>query len=110
MSIRSKFVLKRKMKYSQEYEVVDFEDGTKGRDKGAIMWICITSDTNKLFSVTPKNITYDERYSLFKEAMYDNKNGFNNKFKGRMLTVEYEDLSKDKVPLRAKSIGFREHI
>ena len=110
MSIRSKFVLKRKMKYSQEYEVVDFEDGTKGRDKGAIMWICITSDTNKLFSVTPKNITYDERYSLFKEAMHDNKNGFNNKFKGRMLTVEYEDLSKDKVPLRAKSIGFREHI
>lgn len=110
MSIRSKYVLKRKMTYSDEFEVVDFDQGKKGKDKGAIMWILKTHDTNKKFNATPKNITYEERYKLFKEANADNKNGFKNKFKGRLMTIEYEDLSKDKIPLRAKSIGFREHI
>ena len=108
MSIRSKFVLKRKMTYSDEFEVVGFEEGIKGRDIGAILWICKTPVTNKLFSVTPKNITYDERYKLFKEASTEKI--FDEKFKGRMMTVEYEDLSKDQIPLRAKAIGFREHI
>ena len=102
------------MTYSDEFEVVDFEQGTKGRDKGAIMWVCktnqATNGTNKLFSVTPKNTTYEERYKAFKEANANNKKGFNTKFKGRMMTVEYEDLSKDNVPLRAKAVGFREHI
>jgi ATP-dependent DNA ligase len=110
MSIRSKYVLKRKMTYSDEYEVVDFDQGSKGRDKGAIMWICKTHNTDKLFRVTPKNTTYDERYKTFKDANANNKKGFINKFKGRMMTVEYEDLSKDGVPLRAKAVGFREHI
>jgi ATP-dependent DNA ligase len=110
MTIRSKYVLKRKMTYSDEFEVVDFDQGKKGRDKEAIMWILKTHGTNKLFSATPKNITYEERYKLYKDAMVDNKKGFKNKFKGRMMTVEYEDLSKDEIPLRAKSIGFREHI
>lgn len=107
-TIRSKFVLKRKMTYSDEFEVVDFTQGKKGRDKGAIIWICKTHDTNKEFNVTPKNITYSERYKLFKSA--NEKDGFKKKYKGRMMTVEYEDLSKDKIPLRAKSNGFREHI
>lgn len=110
MGIRSKFVLKRKMTYSDEFEVVDFGQGTKGKDKGAIMWILKTHDTNKTFSATPKDTTYDKRYELFKEANADDKKGFINKYKGRMMTIEYEDLSKDKIPLRAKSIGFREHI
>lgn len=110
MTIRSKFVLKRKMTYSDEFEVVDFDQGKKGRDKGAIMWILKTHKTNKKFNATPKNTTYEERYKLYKEAISDNKKGFNDKYKGRMMTIEYEDLSKDEIPLRAKSIGFREHI
>jgi ATP-dependent DNA ligase len=108
MSIRSKFVLKRKMTYADEFEVVGFEQGTKGRDIGAILWICKTPKTKKIFSVTPKNITYEERYKLFKEASKANQ--FDENFKGRMMTIEYEDLSLDEIPLRAKSIGFREHI
>jgi ATP-dependent DNA ligase len=110
MNIRSKFVLKRKMTYSDEFEVVGFDQGTKGRDKGAIIWICKTHDTNKLFNVTPKNTTYEDRYRLFKESNENNKKGFANKFKGRLMTVEYEDLSRDNIPLRAKATGFREHI
>ena len=106
MSIRSKFVLKRKMTYDAEFEVIDFTQGTNGRDKGAIIWILKTHDTDKIFHATPKNITYSERYKLYKDAT----NNFCKKYKGRMMIIEYEDLSKDKVPLRAKSIGFREHI
>lgn len=105
--IRSKFVLKRKMKFTDEYEVIGFTDGKKGRDVGAILWICQTVD-GKQFNTTPKNITYAERYKLFKEA--STKKGFEKKYKGRMMTVEYEDLSKDKIPLRAKAVGFREHV
>jgi ATP-dependent DNA ligase len=110
MSIRSKFVLKRKMTYSDEYEVVGFEQGTKGRDKGAIIWQCQTKKPHKIFSATPKNITYEERYALYKKSINNNNAGFNKNFKGRMMTVEYEDLSKSNVPLRAKAVGFRDHI
>jgi len=109
-SIRSKFVLKRKASFTDEFEVIGFTQGTKGKDKGAIIWILKTHNTNKTFNSTPKNITYEERYKLFKSANANNKQGFDNKYKGRMMTIEYEDLSKDKVPLRAKSVGFREHI
>ena len=110
--IRSKYVLKRKKRYSNEYELVDFKQGERGRDVGAILWVLKTIDTNgdeHEFSATPKNITYEERYELFKK-LNTNKNIFNKKYKGRMMTVEYEDLSKKNVPLRAKSIGFREHL
>ena len=110
MFIRSKFVLKRKMTYSDEYEVVGFDQGTKGRDKGAIIWQCQTEAPHKKFNATPKNITYEERYELYKKSVKNNNTGFNKNFKGRMMTVEYEDLSKSNVPLRAKAVGFRDHI
>ena len=109
-SIRSKFVLKRKMTYDDEFEVVGFTEGAKGKDKGAIIWICETKNTKKQFRATPKNITNEERYKLFKLASENKGAGFDKLYKGRMMTVEYEDLSKDEVPLRAKAIGFREHI
>jgi ATP-dependent DNA ligase len=109
-SIRSKYVLKRKMTYDDEFEVVGFKEGIKGHDKGAIIWICKTHNTNKTFSAPPKNITYDERYKLFELASKNDGKGFDKLYKGRMMTVEYEDLSKSEVPLRAKAIGFREHI
>jgi hypothetical protein len=107
MSIRSKFVLKRKMKYSNEYELIGFTEGKKGKDKGAILWILKTEDNNE-FHATPKNMTYKERISMYSDCIKDNN--FIEKYKGRMMTIEYEDLSKDGIPLRAKSVGFREHI
>ena len=108
-TIRSKFVLKRKMTYDAEFEVVGFTQGKKGHDKGAIIWICKTPDTEKEFNATPKNISYEERYELFKKASSDDGKGFKKKYNGRQMTIEYEDLSKDKIPLRAKAVGFREH-
>lgn len=111
-TIRSKFVLKRKAKFTDEFEVVGFKQGTKGRDKGAIIWILKTKSTDgtdKLFFATP-NITYEERYKLYKKAVANNRKDFDKYFMGRMMTIEYEDLSKDDIPLRAKSINFRGHL
>ena len=110
--IRSSFVLKRKKRYSNEYELIDFKQGTKGRDIGAILWVLKTIDSQKkehIFNATPKNITYKERYELFTK-LDNNKDIFNKNYKNRMMTIEYEDLSKNNVPLRAKSIGFRDYL
>lgn len=105
--LRSKGLLKLKMRYSDEFELVGFTEGTKGRDKGAIMWICQTKDGKKTFHATPKNTTLKKRYAMFKKITEDGD--FDKKYKGRMMTIEYEDLSKDGVPLRAKSVGFRDY-
>jgi DNA ligase-1 len=102
--MRSKDLVKMKPKFTDEYKVVDFTDGKRGKDKGAIIWICETKDEEQ-FNVTPKDITYEERYKLFDIC---NKN-FNKKYKNRMLTVEYEDLSKLGVPQRAKAVAFRDY-
>jgi ATP-dependent DNA ligase len=104
--LRSHDLLKLKMRYDSEFELVGFTEGTKGRDKGAIMWICKTSNGTE-FHVTPKNTTLKDRYELFKKITQD-KN-FNQEYKGRLMTIEYEDLSKDGVPLRAKSVGIRDY-
>ena len=54
------------------------------------------------FKVTPKG-SINERQELYNDAL---KN-FKTKYFGRMLTVEYEEVSESNVPLRAFSVGFR---
>ena len=102
--MRSKDLVKLKPKFTDEYEVVGYTEGSKGKDKGAILWVCQTEDGLE-FNVTPKDITYAERYELFTDA----EENFETKYKGRMLTVEYEDLSKTGVPQRAKALTFRDY-
>lgn len=102
--MRSNDLVKMKQKFSDEYEVVGYTEGKRGKDKGAIIWICKTKN-NERFNVTPKNITYEERKELFINA----ENNFEKKYLGRMITVEYEDLSKKNVPQRAKALTFRDY-
>lgn len=101
--LRSRKVLKLKKRFSKEYPVVGFEQGTKGRDVGAILWTVDVGE--KTLTLQPKNMTLKERKEIYSDAL---KN-FADKYEGRMMTVEYEDLSKDLVPLRAKAAGFREN-
>ncbi len=105
--LRSKEVLKIKARYSSEYKVVDFKEGSKGRDKGAIIWVCVT-ENGRQFNVTPKDVTYEWRYCMFTKLSKGGGKVFKNKYEGRMITVEYEDLSKDGIPLRAKALSFRD--
>jgi len=102
--LRSNDLVKMKPKFTDEFEIVDYDQGSKGKDRGAIIWVCKTTD-GVHFNVTPKDMTYEERYNLFNEA----EENFDNKFLSRMLTVEYEDLSNTGVPLRAKALTFRDY-
>jgi ATP-dependent DNA ligase len=102
--LRSKDLIKMKPKFTDEFKVINYTQGDNGKDKGAVLWVCQT--TNEVqFNVTPKDMTYEERYAKFKEC----EKSFDKKYKDRMLTVEYEDLSKDGVPLRAKALVFRDY-
>ena len=99
--LRSKHLLKRKPLLTDEFEVVDYTEGEKGKDVGAIVWICQTGD--KTFHVVPK-LSYLERYKIFKEC----KSKFKSKYQGRLLMCEYRSLSDDNIPLQAKGIDFRD--
>ena len=102
--LRSNDLVKMKKEFTDEYEVVDYTEGTRGKDKGAIIWIVRTKSGIR-FNVTPKDTTYEIRYKLFKDA----EKNFKKKYKNRMITVEYKSLSKDKVPQHAKSLAFRDY-
>jgi ATP-dependent DNA ligase len=93
---RSTRVLKRKNVMEDEYEIVNFTEGDSGKDKGAIVFILRTQDGN-VFHATP-NMKYADRYALYKDA----KKNFNEKYKGKMATIKFDDLSPAGIPLRAK--------
>lgn len=102
--LRSNNLVKLKPKFTDEFRVIDFTDGIRGKDKNAIIWICETKK-HIVFNVTPKDCTYKQRYELYESA----KANFNKLYKGKDLTIEYEDLSADGVPLRAKALTFRDY-
>ena len=100
--LRSKDLLKRKEVFSDEYEVVDWTQGSSGKEIGAIIWICQTKE-KKHFNVTP-NLDYKERYKIYKEC----QTNFANKYANRLLTIEYRGLTDDNKPQHAKGIDFRD--
>jgi ATP-dependent DNA ligase len=108
--IRTYQIRKRKPRYSSEYEIVGYTEGVQGKDKGAIIWILKTpSDETKNFeslefTSTPVGMDYDERYSMFKNMT---PSIFEKKWKGKQMTIEYDDISGYGVPLRAKAKGVR---
>lgn len=102
-ALRSKDLLKRKEIFTEEFEVVGFTGGVMGKDVGALIWVCKTTNGQN-FNVTP-NATYEERYKLYKDCI---KN-FQNKYANRMMIIEFRGLSEDKVPQHAKAIWFRDN-
>jgi DNA ligase-1 len=97
---RSKNVLKCKPYLDDEFEVVDFTQGTHGKDVGAIIWVCKTKD-GATFNVVP-NLSYKERYTLYIDCIVDPS-----PYIGKMYTVQYSELSpKTGVPLQPKGIRF----
>ena len=102
-SLRSNDLVKMKDKFSDEYKIVGFTCGKRGKDKDAVIWIAQTKD-GKQFNVTPKDTTYEERYKIYKDCVKDFS-----KYANRMMTVEYEDLSRDGIPQRAKGCEFRDY-
>lgn len=103
-SRRSPDLLKHKPTYTKEFPVIDFTKG-KGSNAKAIIWVCKVPETDSEFNVVPKHTTLEARRKLYKKVSKDDN--FEERYKGRMLGVEYEDVGDSGVPLRAKGIGFR---
>lgn len=99
---RSNALIKRKEVFTAEYPIVNYTSGTKGKDAKAVIWICETENEQQ-FKVTP-NLTYDERYQIYKEC----KKNFVKLYKNRLLTVEYRAMSIDNVPQHAKGLYIRD--
>lgn len=99
--LRSKELLKRKETFDDEFEVVGYKSGDKGKEVGAVVWICTVGD--KTFNAVP-NLPHETRYKIFEEC----EKKFDKKYKDRLMTVEYRGLSNDGVPLQAKAIAFRD--
>lgn len=100
-TLRSKCLLKRKPFFESEFLIEDFTSGKKGEATNFVIWICKTPK-GKQFHVKPEG-TDQERRRWLEEARLDFS-----KFKGQKITVRYQDLSKDGVPLRALGIMAKE--
>ncbi len=112
-------LVKMKPVFDAEYPVVGFTQGSRGKEVGAIIWVCEVSKPpnprDKMFTVVPKDLTYFERYALFRclSAPVTDKAGktvtrFERDIKGLPLTVEFRELSaKTGKPLQAKGVAFR---
>jgi ATP-dependent DNA ligase len=101
---RSKSLLKIKETHDAEYKIVNWGVGEYGKADGALMIICETED-GKQFTVTPA-LPLDERISLAKSMNTIQKSGktlFAEKYEGKMVIIMYDELSVDKVPVRART-------
>lgn len=105
--------------FDDEFIVVGYSQGTRGKDVGAVIWECevpkFENSTDNLFTVVPKDMTYSDRYAIYKclGTLVDGPNGkkitrFERDIKGLPLTVEYSEMStKTGKPLQAKALAFR---
>lgn len=118
--IRSYFSLKLKPRDDMEWPIIDFKQGDKGKEVGAIIWIC--AETNEgvqaragellplesrlQFHVTP-NQDYDARRHIYAKLSAD-RNIFNTKIFGQLATISYSILSYDGLPQQPKMLHFRD--
>jgi len=69
-----------------EYPIVGFKEAD-GRDKGTVVWVCRTAEERE-FSVRPRG-TQEQRRQWFQEG---------HTYRGKLLTVIYQELSELNVP------------
>ena len=100
--LRSKDLLKKKEIFTDEFELVGFEETFKGVANGSFVYIC-QNENGLQFKVTPK-IPFDKRRIILK----DMKNNFQDKYANRWLTIEYRGLTENNIPGHAVAIDFRD--
>lgn len=111
-------LVKIKPKFDDEFPVVGFTQGARGKDVGAVIWECevpnAVSKADSRFTVVP-NMPLEKRKALFLclSQMVEGPAGksmtrFERDVKGAPLTVEYAGLSvKTNKPLQPKAVAFR---
>jgi len=95
-------LLKMKLTMDAEFEIIGYTEGKNGKAKGAVMFILQTKE-GKEFPVTP-GITLEERYKIYNE-FEKNKAMFESDYKGKYMTILFDEYSKDGIPLRARTDG-----
>lgn len=114
---RSKEVLKWKPRLSEEFEIVGFDSGRKGKCADAVMWkVRIPPHTNgsdrdesKDITIDPKDMSFDDRRALL-ARLRANPRLFAEQYRGRMMTVEFFDWSKDGIPQQPKAVTVRDDL
>ena len=104
-SQRSSDVTKIKPFSTDEYEVVDYKEG-RGKDQGAVSFILKTSSGEE-FAAVP-NLPLDRRKEIF-SSFKEHPRLFNNKYKKKMATIQFSDLSKSGVPMQPKWVALRDY-
>lgn len=94
---RSNHLLKYKSFQTDEYKVVDAEEA-RGRDIGTVVWVCETSEGQR-FSVRPRGTVDQRRNWLVNKDTY----------LGKMLTVQFQNLTPDGIPRFPVGLSFRDY-
>lgn len=92
-------MLKIKRMLDDEYRIVNYTEGS-GKDKGLLLLVCQT-ESGKRFNSRPA-VPFERRRELFARMPTVENNGsthFQNHWQDRLLTIYYEEKSKDGVPL-----------
>lgn len=92
---RSKHLVKVKSVIDDEFQIIDIE---RARDGWAVL-VCKTQE-NKVFKVNAPG-GYDEKFEVWRKR---------DSYIGKYVTVEFSNLTKDKVPFHPVAIRFREEI
>ncbi len=99
-----KALLKMKPTYDEEYKIIGWETGTKGKAANALMMICETAEGIP-FPVTPA-AEIPDRIALARKMTEVEPNGrshFQNQWESKQLIVYFDEKSKDNVPQRART-------
>jgi len=101
--IRVYHSMKWKPRFDAEFPLIDFTEGKKGKDVGAVVFI-LQASSGSTFNATP-NWTYAQRWDAYKRLKDAD---IWQKVRGKAMTVEYSTISNDGVPQQPKVIGFRD--
>ena len=101
---RTNDVLKLKPFSTDEYKIVDYKEGEKGKDKGAVIFILKTEDGEEFSAVPKETQTWrKELYNRFKTE----KKLFEREYKNKYATIQYATLSSSGTPSQPKYLGIR---
>lgn len=105
---RARWLMKKKPVLDAEFEIVGYEGAEKGKASG---WLILNLKTKegKIFNLS----NFGERGDELRQKMYeemskigeDGKTIFESQYKGKFITVLFDEWSRFKVPLRARTEG-----
>jgi len=104
---RSNDLQKYKEFEDSEFEIVGYKEAS-GEDRGTIIWECLYTKPDKsreIFAVRPRG-SREMRREWFEQA----EANFNILFKGKMLTVRYQELGPEGCPRFPVGIDVRQDI